>query len=538
VGVVGLSIEKMIGILQRFCKTPAFKNTRNFSTSIVPRLQINVVPSVVAAKQICPILVEFTTEENAKELQLIWTKAISHDFKGEKGQSLVYYSSGESNPSRHMWLGLGKQESADLNTIRKVSSKAVDMLSELKIQEAVFSLDLEYLKSINSQLSEASVVSTIANTLVQANYFFDKYITKPDLIKKKLEKAIFAVKHTNLDMQALTTALNVGVTFGEATNTARDLANERPDICNPAWMEAKALELVNQYKNDNLFDIEILSFSDMKKLGLNMFAAVGQGSSVPPRLVILKYRGDPGNDKNEIALIGKGITFDTGGLNLKPTGSIEDMFLDMSGSAAVYSVMSALPKLGIKKNIVGALCMAENAISKHAYYPSSIIKSYKGLTVEIGNTDAEGRLVLGDSMSYVQKKYSPEYMVDLATLTGACVVALGEFASGLFTNDKKLQDDLVASGESVFERTWPLPLYPEYTEELKGRQSDLRNIGKGRWAGACTGAAFLQEFVEKPVKWAHLDIAGPGMTSEKRGHIPKGGTGYGVQLLLNWIRNL
>jgi len=325
----------------------------------------------------------------------------------------------------------------------------------------------------------------------------------------------------------------LGVTLAEATNLARDLANERADICNPAWMESKALHLVEQHSKE--FDIEILSFADLKKHGLNLFAAVGQGSSVHPRLIILRYRGDPENPNNEIALVGKGITFDTGGLNLKPTLSIEDMYLDMSGSAVVLGVLSALPKLGVKKNVVGALCLAENAISHLAYLPSNIIKSYKGLTVEIGNTDAEGRLVLADGLSYVQQHYKPTYVIDLATLTGACVIALGEHAAGLFTNDNHLRDSLTASGEAVFERTWPLPLFSEYADEMKGQQSDLRNIAKNRSGGASHAASFLKEFIEPSVKWAHIDIAGPGMATEKRGHVPKGATGFGVQLLIHWI---
>eukprot|EP01123_Difflugia_compressa_P006668 TRINITY_DN18993_c0_g1_i1.p1 TRINITY_DN18993_c0_g1~~TRINITY_DN18993_c0_g1_i1.p1 ORF type:complete len:238 (+),score=52.27 TRINITY_DN18993_c0_g1_i1:70-714(+) len=207
----------------------------------------------------------------------------------------------------------------------------------------------------------------------------------------------------------------------------------------------------------------------------------------------------------------------------------------MSGSATVLSVMSALPKLNVKANVVGALCLAENAISNQSYHPSSIIKSYKGLTVEIGNTDAEGRLVLADALSYVQKKYQPSSIVDIATLTGACCVALGEYASGLFTNSDVLKQELIQSGDAVFERTWPLPLFPEYSSEIKGTHSDLKNTGKGRYGGACTAAAFLKEFIEENVCWAHLDVAGPAMTSEKRGHIPKGGTGYGVQLLLHWL---
>jgi leucyl aminopeptidase len=496
-------------------------------------LAITVIQSSEAENHKCtPIFVYFTTEEETQELHKTWKPHEIADYSGAKTQTLLKYGD-----VRNLFVGLGKAATVDLNTIRKVISKLVDKLVELKLTEAIIFLDLDYLETVNSHLTGGLVVSTAANTLSQANYFFDKHITNPDAKRKKLTAVLFAVKQKNFNLESLTASVSEGLVLASATNFARDLANERSDVCTPAWMEIRARELVQIYQKENIFDIEVVSFEEMKKLGLNLFASVGQGASVPPRLVILRYRGDPQNPSNEIALVGKGITFDTGGLNLKPTGSIEEMYLDMSGSAVVLGVMSALPKLGVKKNIVGALCMAENAISHLAYFPSAIIKSYKGLTVEIGNTDAEGRLVLADALTYVQRIYKPGYVIDIATLTGACVVALGEYAAGLFTNDNQLRDALVASGENVFERTWPLPLFSEHGDEMKGTQSDLKNIGKGRSGGACTAAAFLKEFIEAPTKWAHLDIAGPGMTSEKRGHVPKGATGFGVQLLLNFIRS-
>jgi len=291
-------------------------------------------------------------------------------------------------------------------------------------------------------------------------------------------------------------------------------------------------------------------------MGLNLLVAVGQGAKIPPRLILLKYKGkdifSTGDNRSSggessgssggetgpkfpIAFVGKGVTFDTGGLNMKSTGFIEDMYMDMGGCAAVLATLSALPHLKLCRNAIGVLCVAENAVDSQSYYPSSIIKSYKGATVEICNTDAEGRLILADGLAYVQRHYKPSTVVDLATLTGACVIALGEYAAGLFTNDDILRDQFIKSGESVFERAWPLPIFPEHSEELKGTHSDLKNTGKGRYGGACTAAAFLKEFVEPGTKWAHLDIAGPAMTSESRGPIPKGGTGFGVQLLLQWL---
>jgi len=305
-------------------------------------------------------------------------------------------------------------------------------------------------------------------------------------------------------------------------------------VCTPEYLEQEARNLVKAYPNH--FEIEVLGETQLQEKGLNLLYSVGKGARVPPRLVIVRYKGKPNDNNNPIAIVGKGITFDTGGLDLKTPESMLNMYLDMSGSATVLGVLSILPKLNIKKNIVGALCLAENAIGSKAYHPSTIIRSYKGLTVEIGNTDAEGRLVLADGFTYLQRHYKPETIVDLATLTGACIVALGEYSAGIFSNDERLSTSLYQSGENTFERLWKLPIYEEHIQEItKNDHSDLKNIGKGRYGGASTAAAFLQQFIETGVKWAHIDIAGPAMYSEKRGHMPKGGTGFGCQLLIDWI---
>uniref|UniRef100_A0A6B2L2Q6 Cytosol aminopeptidase domain-containing protein n=1 Tax=Arcella intermedia TaxID=1963864 RepID=A0A6B2L2Q6_9EUKA len=479
-------------------------------------------------------------------MQQIWPKAISADFSGKEGQSVLYYSSNDfdedskepTTPQRILWMGLGKEAKLSLNSFRTAIPKVVDKVQELKQKEIVISLDAQQFSTLNSSLSAETLLQTMANTFIQSNYQFNKHLTKEDSKKPSIEELRFTLKQTSgpLDLQKINEAVQVATTFGEATNLARNLANERGDVCNPKWMEEKAKELVSNHRDK--LQMQVIDSNQMNLLGMNLFYSVGKASTTPPRLVLLKYMGDPQNPTSEVALVGKGITFDTGGLNLKSTGFIEDMYLDMSGSAAVLATMATLPKLNLKMNVVGALCMAENAIGSNALLPNSILKSYKGLTVEIGNTDAEGRLVLADGLSYVQKHYSPKYVIDIATLTGACCVALGEYASGLFTNDQGLEKKLMEAADSTFERTWPLPLFPEYSAELKGQHSDLKSIGKGRYGGACTAAAFLKEFIEEGVKWAHLDIAGPAMTSEKRGHIPRGGTGYGVQLLLSFLQSL
>lgn len=281
--------------------------------------------------------------------------------------------------------------------------------------------------------------------------------------------------------------------------------------------------------------LRVLHEEDLKEEGMNMFLSVGQASVCPPRLVILEYRGNANSDK-KIALIGKGITFDTGGLNLKPTGSIENMHMDMCGSAAVLGAIRAASRENLKVNIVCALALAENAIGSKAVKPLTIVKSHKGITVENNNTDAEGRLVLGDAMSYVQKEYKPTKVIDVATLTGACMVALGEHCAGLFSNSDDLAKKLETAGTECYERCWRLPILPEHTAALKGSQSDSRSTGRARYGGASTAAAFLQKFVYEGVDWAHLDIAGPSNYSSAKSYFPKGATGFGVQLLYTYLK--
>lgn len=267
---------------------------------------------------------------------------------------------------------------------------------------------------------------------------------------------------------------------------------------------------------------------------------MGQGAKYEPRLVIMEYRGNTAEpEKFDVALIGKGITFDTGGLNLKPTGFIEDMHLDKGGAVGVIGAMKAIGEIAPRGvNIVACCALAENAISRDAFKPHAILRSRSGKTVEVGNTDAEGRLVLADALSYVQDTYDPCTMVDMATLTGACVVALGEYTAGLFSNDKNLSSELVSLGDESFERCWPLPLLQEYTDEIKSGSefADLRSIGSGREAGACTAAAFLKEFVstKSNVSWAHVDIAGSAMYSKSREFMSKGATGFGASLLAKY----
>jgi len=250
--------------------------------------------------------------------------------------------------------------------------------------------------------------------------------------------------------------------------------------------------------------------------------------------VAVHYHGDP-ESKDTLALVGKGLTFDTGGLNLKPTGSMETMYGDKNGACAVLGALNGVMATKPKLNIVFVMGFAENSIGSKAYKPGDIISSRKGLTIEIGNTDAEGRLVLADTLTYVQDNFKPHTIIDLATLTGAVMHALGAETAGMQSNDDKLSEDLLASGKATFEPLWRLPITDEHREAMKSSSADMNNKGKTPYGGSSQGAAFLEKFIEKDVKWAHLDIAGPAMTKAAKGPVSADGSGFGTQILLDYI---
>jgi len=274
----------------------------------------------------------------------------------------------------------------------------------------------------------------------------------------------------------------------------------------------------------------------LRKLKMGLLLAVSRGSKYSPQLVILKYKGDPLN-KRSFALVGKGITFDSGGMNLKPSGHISDMRSDMAGAATSIFTLKAAAELKLKKNIIAVIPLCENMIGNNSYKPGDVFTAYNGKTVEIGNTDAEGRLILADALSYTEKNLKPNYIVDIATLTGACLVCFGEIIAGLLSNNDTLAECLYEAGEDTDDRVWRLPLHEEYDEDIKSDIADINNISSGRNAGTIIGAVFLKNFI-KDTSWAHLDIAGTSWYSKQRGYKPKHATGYGIRLILNAIMNL
>ena len=319
------------------------------------------------------------------------------------------------------------------------------------------------------------------------------------------------------------TALAQGQAIAAGVAFARELGNLPPNVCNPAYLAQQAQEFAGRFDNASC---EVLDVAAMEKLGMGSLLAVGRGSANPPKLIALKYDG--GGDAKPYVLVGKGITFDSGGLNLKTQGGIEEMKFDMCGGATVMGTFVAAVGMKLPVNLVVIVPAVENMPDADAYRPSDVLTSMSGKTIEVGNTDAEGRLILCDALTYAQK-YQPQALVDVATLTGACMVALGKYASGLMSKDDDLANELLAAGENVFDRAWRLPLWDEYQGMLDSTYADVYNIG-GRWAGAITAGCFLSRFTEGQ-RWAHLDIAGSASHSGKNGLA----TGRPVGLLSQWL---
>lgn len=466
------------------------------------------------------------SEEEIDKFSGKYPQSLIDDMKNKKGKASFFYSN--DGIGRRIFVNVGKKDELKDNSVRKSVESVVEILNSSKLTKATFEVHPGLIQIEKQYLTPDFISRSIVSSLLNSSYKFDKYITDPEKKTTPLEEVNISFE-TNIENEVdLQNSINSSISILNSKKLTRDLANERADVANPEWYEKEIKKVVEKF-SDKL-NIKVIQFDELKELGLNMIAAVGQGASVLPRLVIVEYNGNPASNE-KIALVGKGITFDTGGLNLKPSGFIEDMYIDNHGAATVLGTLNASLELGIKKNIIAVFCLAENAISDRSFFPGSIIKSYSGKTVEIGNTDAEGRLVLGDGLTYVQKHYKPTHVIDIATLTGACVVALGENAAGIFTNDETFQEEIKKCGTKVGEIVWPLPILESHEEEIKGKESDLKNIGKGRYGGACTAAAFLKAFIEKDVKWVHLDIAGPAKITNKSA------SGFGVELLTEWLKN-
>jgi leucyl aminopeptidase len=444
-------------------------------------------------------------------------------FQGKKKEILTLSVPAGSSFDHVILYGFGKLSALDEALAAAMGGALFAALSALKVKEAAVDLS-----AIKAKLSLAVCAANMAYGLRLRSYRFDHYKTKD--VESSPKPTLKSVQWVGAKKQDATAAYQVVEALADGVFLARDLVSEPPNILYPdSYAErCKALAKFG-------LKVTVLDRKQLEKLGMGALLGVAQGSVRDARVVVLEWRGKPTQKGMKLALVGKGVTFDTGGISIKPASGMEDMKYDMGGSAAVVGTLLALAKRKAKVNVVGAIGLVENMPDGNAQRPSDVVTTMSGQTVEVLNTDAEGRLVLADVLWYVQQVYKPEQIVDLATLTGAIVISLGGEYSGLFSNDDKLSAQLTAAGGAVGERLWRFPMGEEYDKMLESQIADMANISQGRGAGSITAAQFLQRFIQKDVAWAHLDIAGSAWTKKDRDICPKGAVGFGVQLLHKFV---
>jgi len=420
--------------------------------------------------------------------------------------------------------GFGPRENFTLNSLRLAVASAVKSAGKISSKELSFSINMGSAVSI---FSSTDAAKAIAESAVMSVYHFDS--SKSEREENLLEK-IFITNIDESDKKEIDNAVSEGIVFGELNVKARELANSTPSLATPDYMAKKAKKIAE----DNNLKIKIITKSEMEKQGMNGILAVASGSRNEPKFVIMEY--DAGSEKT-IVLVGKGVCFDSGGLDIKPAAHMETMKMDKSGAVTVMAVMEAIAKLKPNVNVVGVMPLVENLISDASYKPGDIIKTLSGKTIEVLNTDAEGRIILSDALYYASTTYNPECIIDIATLTGAVVIALGNNVAGIMGNDKSLTSKLIVSGTKTYERLWELPMFEDYSELMKSDHADIKNVisnTPGNPAGTITAAVFLSNFINNS-KWAHLDVAGTAWSSEDLGYYSKGSTGFGARLLVQFL---
>lgn len=444
----------------------------------------------------------------------------NESYKAATGELKLIATHAYGNFDYVLLVGLGEESKFTTDAVRTAFARLPGIITQIKAKSVVSAIISEEFKSIHA----SDTVQAAVEGLLLSQYKFSRYLKKP-------EKDAVSVQFAGLSSQDLARskkAIDHAVLLSDGVYLARDLVNTPSNHMTPAELAATAKKLKG-------VSVKIHNLAQIKKMKMGAFLSVAQGSTMNPPFFIEMHYKPKTKAKKKVAIIGKGVTFDTGGYSLKPPKSMETMKDDMAGAAAVIGLMSIITRLDVKHEVSCYVAATENMVSGFAQKPGDICTSMSGKTIEVLNTDAEGRLTLADAMTYALKR-KPDYMIDLATLTGACLVALGLEYTGLMGNDQELMDKIIASGQMTGEKLWQLPLAEEYRGELKSPIADLKNIG-GSYAGTITAALFLEHFVEK-TKWAHLDIAGPSWTDSGKSYIPRGGTGVMVRTLAHFLNHL
>ncbi len=440
------------------------------------------------------------------------------DLEGKAGQMLLLHQVPGVLAERVLLVGCGKERELDERQFKQIVQKTISTLNETGSMEAVCFLTELHVKGRDTYWKVRQAVEASLGGL----YSFDQFKTNKAELRRPLRKLVFNVP-TRRELNLGEKAIAHGEAIAKGMKICRDVANMPPNICNPAYLASQARRLADAYPN---ITTKVIGEQQMAELGMHSYLAVARGSENEAMMSVIEYKGN--KDAKPIVLIGKGLTFDSGGISIKPAEAMDEMKYDMGGAASVLGTLYALAELKLPLNVVGVLAGAENMPDGKAYRPGDILTSMSGQTIEVLNTDAEGRLVLCDALTYVER-FEPECVIDVATLTGACVIALGHHTSGLLSNHNPLAHELLGAAELSGDKAWRLPLWDEYQEQLESPFADMTNVG-GRPGGAITAAAFLSRFAKK-FNWAHLDVAGTAWKSGK----DKGSTGRPVPLLTQFL---
>lgn len=440
------------------------------------------------------------------------------EFKGEYRETLLVYGK-QDGSERLLLIGLGKDGEVTAERLRRATALALRRAEALKVKSLGITL-------ASSKVKPAEAGAALAESLMLTSYQTpaERKESKPDPFKSLVVRI-----GSDNQKAAMAGGVERGRAVGEATNLARGLGDMPGNVLTPTVMARRAQQMSRKHGLKS----RVYREKDLERMGMGGILAVSRGSVEPAALIEMTYQ--PKRFKKTVCLVGKGLTFDTGGISLKPSAKMDEMKYDMCGGAAVIGAMCALAQVQPNVRVIGLVPTSDNMPGGAAQKPGDVLKTASGLTVEVMNTDAEGRLILSDGLHHATG-FDPDYIIDLATLTGACVIALGHDAAGLFSNDDRLSQMLKAAGEATGDRAWPMPLYPEYQDELKSSVADMKNLG-GRDAGAGTAASFLSRFVGDH-KWAHIDIAGTAWGGRNRDYMHQGATGAGVRLLVQFIESL
>ena len=489
-------------------------------------MRIKSENSVKNTQLLCGFVLENSNKVlGLKKFDTKTTSAINQSLKdmdGKLGRFSIIPVPGKKPAQRIMLAGIGKKENLTKDTIRNISGKIAQKARELKLKE--FSI----IAPPNVVIDQISSVSQIIEGSKMSLYKFDKF--KAEKAEKSPDLTIVVSKSKKISQTIKTSEI-----IADGAIFTKSIANLPPNECTPSTLAgfAKIMSKKNKMK------CNIISKIELKKKGFGGITAVGKGSKNEPKLIVLEHNRGKRNEK-PIILVGKAVTFDTGGISLKPGASMDEMKFDKCGGCTVLGIMKAVSELKLPMNIVGIVPSVENMPDADAYRPGDIIKLFSGKTAEILNTDAEGRLILADALSYGEKHYSPKAIIDFATLTGACIVALGNNVAAIVSNDEKLSLKIKDASKKTTENVWELPLTQDFMDMIKSDVADMKNVGIGRAAGTITAAAFLKNAIEK-TPWVHVDIAGVAWTqtaTKEKSYNPKGATGFGVRLILNYLQSL